>query len=65
MANINTFINFLCGPNGELSSKRGTAIIAVIQAIIVSYVYPENIPLVTAWLTFAGALWGIAAFSKT
>jgi hypothetical protein len=58
-------IEFLSGPKNEKSSKRLLAFIAVLVAAALSFVHPLNIALITVWLTFSGALLGIATFSKT
>lgn len=62
---MKTFIKFLCRPDGDYSSKRLLAVIAVLIAGTLSFLHPENLPLVTSWLIFAELLLGLTAITNT
>lgn len=61
---LDKIVEFFLGPNNESSMKRLTAFSAIACAIVGCFVGMDNANVI-ALLAYAGAVLGVAAFTKS
>jgi hypothetical protein len=63
--NVKTLISLFQGPNGDISSKRISAMALIISGIVLAFWKPDEVGMVGTLLGTGTGILGIQAITKT